>query len=84
MDTISRELADPAPPPDDVAMQALLRNRVQTALRALPPMYRTVLLLRDLQELSTHETASVLGISDDNVKTRLRRARMLLSQKLKV
>jgi RNA polymerase sigma-70 factor, ECF subfamily len=48
------------------------------SILALPPAYRTVLILRDLEELSTAETAEVLAITDTNVKVRLHRAHELL------
>lgn len=73
---------DPATGPDDLALQAALRARLQTALRALPATYRAVVLLRDLEGLSTREVARVMKISEDNVKTRLRRARVMLREKL--
>jgi RNA polymerase sigma-70 factor (ECF subfamily) len=44
----------------------------------LPGPYREVVFLRDLEGLSTHEVASITGITEDNVKTRLRRARLQL------
>jgi RNA polymerase sigma-70 factor (ECF subfamily) len=48
----------------------------------LPETYRSVVLLRDLEELSTEETAQILGVSQDVVKTRLHRGRLALRQKL--
>jgi RNA polymerase sigma-70 factor (ECF subfamily) len=80
--TVPLDLATPGRLPDELALQALVRKRLRTALRALPPSYRTVVLLRDLKGFSTQEAASILGISEDNVKTRLRRARLLLRETL--
>lgn len=51
---------------------------VEQALDALPDAYRTVVMLRVVQELDTDETAAVLGVSPDVVKTRLHRARAML------
>ena len=48
----------------------------------LPPTYRAVVLLRDLEDLSTEETAHVLDLSVDVVKTRLHRGRAAMRQKL--
>jgi RNA polymerase sigma-70 factor (ECF subfamily) len=63
----------------DVPPSGLETDRVTMLVRdgvdELPELYRTVLLLRDVEELSTEETAEVLGISKDAVKTRLHRAR---------
>jgi RNA polymerase sigma-70 factor (ECF subfamily) len=51
---------------------------VRRAIEELPPSYRTVLMLRDIEELDTDETASMLGISQNAVKVRLHRARQAL------
>jgi RNA polymerase sigma-70 factor (ECF subfamily) len=48
----------------------------------LPDTFRAVVLLRDLEELSTEETAQILGLSLDVVKTRLHRGRLALRRKL--
>jgi RNA polymerase sigma-70 factor (ECF subfamily) len=55
-----------------------LRAMVRRKIDLLPPAYRTVLVLRDMEELSTDETAAVLGILPGAVKTRLHRARLAL------
>jgi RNA polymerase sigma-70 factor (ECF subfamily) len=51
---------------------------VEQALDALPDSYRTVIMLRVVQELDTEETAAALGVTADVVKTRLHRARAML------
>jgi RNA polymerase sigma-70 factor (ECF subfamily) len=55
-----------------------VREALTKALNSLGEKYRTVLILRDVQQLSIAETAQVLGISEANVKTRLSRARLQL------
>lgn len=68
-------------PESDVSnseMQALLEQ----AILALPVPYRTVLILRDVEEMSTAETAEVLSLTDANVKVRLHRAHELLRGEL--
>jgi RNA polymerase sigma-70 factor (ECF subfamily) len=55
-----------------------LQSHVRDAIDRLPEPYRAVLLLRDIQELGTDETALMLGITPANVKTRLHRARQAL------
>jgi RNA polymerase sigma-70 factor, ECF subfamily len=55
-----------------------LRKLVREAIDKLPETYRTVLLLRDIEELSTEETARLLGINNNTVKVRLHRARQAL------
>jgi hypothetical protein len=48
----------------------------------MPEIYKTVLLLRDVEELTTEETAEVLDIATDTVKTRLHRARLAVRRDL--
>jgi RNA polymerase sigma-70 factor (ECF subfamily) len=52
------------------------------AISELPENYRSVILLRDMEELSTLETAQSLDLTEDVVKTRLHRARLAIRQKL--
>jgi RNA polymerase sigma-70 factor (ECF subfamily) len=52
------------------------------ALAKLPPSFRAVVFLRDMEGLSTREAATTLGISEDNVKARLHRARLFLRREL--
>jgi len=59
-----------------------LERILHQALNGLPPGYREVVALRDIQLLSTQETADVLGLSLANVKTRLLRARLQLRERL--
>jgi RNA polymerase sigma-70 factor (ECF subfamily) len=59
-----------------------LREKIQVAVQALSPIYREVLVLRDMEHLSIAETAEVLGISKDSVKTRLLRARLQMREAL--
>lgn len=58
------------------------RKIIDEAVQSLPEIYRSVFVLRDLQGLSTEETAQVLNISVSNVKIRLMRARNFLRDKL--
>jgi RNA polymerase sigma-70 factor, ECF subfamily len=59
-------------------MRAILNG----AIDQLSPDFRVVFVLRDIEDLSTEETASTLGISEAAVKSRLLRARLRLRQKL--
>jgi RNA polymerase sigma-70 factor, ECF subfamily len=61
-----------------VLQRAELREHVRAAIDELPDTYRNVLLLRDIEELTTEETATVLGINPNTVKVRLHRARQAL------
>ena len=65
--------------PAEVALERReMRTLVRECIDRLPPSYRTVLLLRDIEELDTEETAGALGISANAVKIRLHRARQAL------
>ena len=74
--------AAPAVPWAETAEQLLARREVGALVRRsidqLPPTYRTVLVMRDLEELDTGEVAARLGISPNAVKIRLHRARQAL------
>jgi RNA polymerase sigma-70 factor (ECF subfamily) len=56
-------------------IQSEMKDMVQKAIQSLPYDHRLVLVLRDIEELSTKETSEILGISNDVVKIRLHRAR---------
>jgi RNA polymerase sigma-70 factor (ECF subfamily) len=75
---LEHELPHPGRDPEALADNAVLRRRLRRALEGLPAQYRTVVFLRDMEGLSTREVAQVLGISEDNVKARLHRARLQL------
>jgi RNA polymerase sigma-70 factor (ECF subfamily) len=66
--------------PDEQLQSDELRRHIQAAVDSLPELYRTVFLVRDVEGLSTEETAEVLGISVPTVKTRLHRARIALRE----
>ena len=59
-----------------------LNSEIHRAITELPETYRAVVLLRDMEELSTEETAQILDVSTDVVKTRLHRGRLAIRQKL--
>jgi RNA polymerase sigma-70 factor, ECF subfamily len=73
---------DPGKNPEQLADNAGLRRRLRKALRTLPGPYREVVFLREMEGLSTREVAKVTGTSEDNVKTRLHRARLHLQAEL--
>ncbi len=59
-----------------------MRDILDNAVNSLKPSFRTVFVLRDIEELSTEETAEALGISIPAVKSRLLRARLQLRERL--
>lgn len=63
---------------DELCERRELCARVRQLVQSLPEPHRTVLVLRDLEELSTEETAALLGVRVNAVKTRLHRARQAL------
>ncbi|HVH28406.1 MAG TPA: RNA polymerase sigma factor [Vicinamibacterales bacterium] len=73
---------DPGKNPEQLADNAALRRRLRGALRTLPAPYRVIVFLREMEGLSTREVAKVMGMSEDNVKTRLHRARVQLQAAL--
>lgn len=78
------EIADWTSLPEDQLLRSELRQVLDRAIGDLPEIYRAVMLLRDVEELSTEETAQVLEVTADVVKTRLHRARLAVRQKLDV
>ena len=76
------DIADWSALPDDQALRGELHDVIQGAIQELPEIYRAVMLLRDVEELSTEEAAQVLDLSTEAVKTRLHRARLAVRQKL--
>lgn len=76
------QIADWGRLPDQAAQDSELRQALHSAVSELPDLYRAVFLLRDVEQLSTEDTAEILGISNDTVKTRLHRARLALRKQL--
>ena len=81
-DQLKLQIADWSSLPEDKVLRAELRRVLDAAIGELPDIYRVVILLRDVEELSTEETAQVLDLTSDAVKTRLHRARLAIRQKL--
>ena len=74
--------ASSAPNPEQQASNSEVRRLLEEAVEKLPDAYRTVFMLRDLEEMSTTDAADALEITEDNVKVRLHRARVLLRKSL--
>lgn len=79
---LPRFLADWRENPEQQYAGEELRRIVTKAVESLPPIYRTVLLLRDLEQMSNEEVAQALGLSLPAMKSRLLRARLQLRDKL--
>lgn len=81
-DTVVREIAVWEENPEQKYSREELGTILEEAVDGLRPAFRTVFVLRDIEELSTEETAEALGISVPAVKSRLLRARLQLREKL--
>jgi RNA polymerase sigma-70 factor (ECF subfamily) len=68
--------------PSETLERMEVRQMLQEAITGLPPIYKEVVLLRDVDELSVNESAAALGITETTVKVRLHRARLMLQKKL--
>jgi RNA polymerase sigma-70 factor (ECF subfamily) len=81
-DTIVREVAAWDENPEQRFSRAEFGQILDEAIQGLEPPYRSVFVLRDIDELSTEETADALDLSIPAVKSRLLRARLQLREKL--
>src|ERR1700727_2047625 len=81
-DSLPREIADWSPNPEQQYNQSELREILSKTIQGLPPGFRTVFVLRDVEGLSTEETAAALELSVPAVKSRLLRARLHLRERL--
>jgi RNA polymerase sigma-70 factor (ECF subfamily) len=89
LDPMSEREGDPmdrfasvTPNPEQLTSNSELRKLLENAVEKLPDAYRVVFMLRDVEEMSTTETAYALEITEENVKVRLHRARALLRKSL--
>jgi RNA polymerase sigma-70 factor, ECF subfamily len=80
--SLPRDFADWSPNPEQQYKQAELKEILQKTIQGLPPGFRTVFTLRDVEGLSTEETAEALNLSIPAVKSRLLRARLQLRERL--
>lgn len=81
-DSLPRQLVDWTALPDDLLLVSELRSVLDAAVATLSETLRSVFVLRDIEGLSTAETADVLGLTETNVKVRLHRARLALRERL--
>jgi RNA polymerase sigma-70 factor, ECF subfamily len=68
--------------PEDMLHRRQLQKLLERCIDALPETLRTVLVMRDVQELSTQDTAQSLGITEEAVRVRLHRARNLMEERI--
>jgi RNA polymerase sigma-70 factor, ECF subfamily len=80
--SMPREVADWSPNPEQIYGQTELGDILKKTIQGLSPAFRTVFVLRDVEGLSTEETAETLSLSVPAVKSRLLRARLQLRERL--
>lgn len=78
----SVEIPDPGKLPDEQALEGQLRMLLREAIAELPDHYRLVLILRDMEQLSTKEVAEALDVAETAVKMRLHRARLMVRESM--
>jgi len=76
------QVADQGRPVDQQLIDSSNGGRLRGALQKLPSLYRMIVVMREMEGLSTKEVAAVTGLSEANVKTRLHRARVMLRRHL--
>jgi RNA polymerase sigma-70 factor, ECF subfamily len=81
-DYFPKDYSDWRPIPSEALATKELREALNKAIAGLAPKYREVLLLRDVQQMNIAETAKALNISEQNVRTRLLRARLMVRDAL--
>lgn len=81
-DQVMPQFQQPSPTPESNASRTELGSMLEKAILALPDGYRAVVVLRDIEDMSTADTAEALSLSEANVKVRLHRAHELLRNEL--
>ncbi|HEU4401640.1 MAG TPA: sigma-70 family RNA polymerase sigma factor [Candidatus Polarisedimenticolia bacterium] len=76
------EIPDPASLPDEQLARGEIREMIRAAVEGLPRDHRIVLVLRDMEHLSTREVSEALELPETTVKMRLHRARLAVRQRL--
>lgn len=77
------ELPAVEPDTDELAQSEYIENKIQAAIQKLPSHFRTVTILRDIQELSYEEISKIVDVPLGTVKSRINRARIQLQKELK-
>jgi len=76
------QLRDKMPDPEETVQKAELRDEVNHAMAAIPPLYRSPLIMRHVDEISYEEISRILKLPIGTVKARIHRGRKILQQKL--
>lgn len=75
-------LKSPGPSPEDGTAASQARELLESAIERLPETYRTIVVMREVEEMSVADTAASLGVTEAVVKTRLHRAHAMLRKEL--
>ncbi len=78
----AHEAADWSSMADEAFLRRQLRERLEAAMEDLPEIYRTPIVLRDIQGMSTEEASKVLNVKSQTLKSRLHRGRLILRSRL--
>src|SRR5512141_2814963 len=78
----ARQVEDPRRGPEEATAGQQVKSALQAAISALEPMYREVLVLRDVEGLSAAEVGAILDLSVEAVKSRRHRARVAIRERL--
>jgi RNA polymerase sigma-70 factor, ECF subfamily len=81
-DELTEDVMNASENPERAAYGKQLESVMEAAVDALPPLYRSVFVMREVEEMTVSETANCLGVTDETVRTRLHRARALLRRRL--
>lgn len=81
-DAATMEIPDLSDLPEEAVVRREVRRAVRDAIETLPENYRHVLVLRDMEQLSTRETARALDLPESTIKMRLHRARLMVRNHL--
>jgi RNA polymerase sigma-70 factor, ECF subfamily len=79
---VSMNLESKAPSPEQEVLTQTMKIVIETAVEKLPETYRSVFMLREVEGMSTAETAECLDLSEEAVKVRLHRARALMRKQI--
>jgi RNA polymerase sigma-70 factor, ECF subfamily len=79
---VPKQLEDWHDDPEKLYAKQQLREIVEQAVQALPPIYREAFVLRDVEDLTTEQAAEALGLSVSALKSRLLRARLMVREAL--
>ena len=79
---VKRDVVDWSPLADENVFRVEMRQTLVRALRDMPALYRTPVILRDVQGLSTEEASAILHVKEQTLKSRLHRGRLMLREQL--